>query len=132
MFQNIRSYVLAHPLEFSPNIRNYIEHNVREYVWQIKPFDLRLPANYFRSMGSFENIYKMCPRIHFNGFYMLREKYVRPVEHGMNMCAQKYNVIYYYRYVRFVRDGSVLYTFSNIKLKEEQLAERLSLKRLVE
>lgn len=77
-------------------------------------------------------MYNLCPRVHYNGFYTLREKYVRPVEHGLNMCVQKYNVIYYYRYVRFVRDGSVLYTFSNIKLKDNQLAERLSLQRLTD
>lgn len=45
------------------------------------------------------------------------------------MCVQKYNVIYYYRYIRFVPDGSVLYTFSNTKLRNDELAERLSLKR---
>lgn len=132
MFENIRSYVMAHPLELSPNLRNYIETNVREYVWQFRASDLRLPATYFRSMGSFENVYNLCPRVNFNGCYVLKEKYVRPVEHGLNMCVQKYNMIHYYRYLRFVRDGSVLYTFSNIRLKPDQLLERLSLKRLTE
>lgn len=53
MFDNIRQYVLTHPREFTPNIRNYIESNVREYVWQVRPMELRLASNYFRSMGSF-------------------------------------------------------------------------------
>jgi len=130
MFVNIRTYVRDHPLEFSPNIRNYVEANVREYVWQIKPFDLRLPSNHFRSLGSFENVYNLCPRVHFNGYYVMREKYVRPVEHGLNMCVQKYYVVYYYRYIRFMRDGSVLYTFSNLKLTDGELADKLSMQRL--
>ena len=132
MFTNIRNYVRDHPLEFSPNIRNYVNANVREYVWQITPMELRLPSNYFRSMGSFENVYTLCPRGNLNGVYTLKEKYVRPVEHGLNMCVQKYYIVYYYRYIRFVKDGSVLYTFSNLKLKDHELAEKLSLKRLTE
>jgi hypothetical protein len=79
-------------------------------------------------MGGFEDIYFKAPRLHLNGYYMLREKYVRPVEHGINMAAQKYNVIYFYRYMRFMEDGSVLYTFSNLKLKDETIFDRLSVK----
>jgi hypothetical protein len=79
-------------------------------------------------MGGFEDIYFKAPRLHFNGYYVLREKYVRPVEHGLNMMVQKYNVIYFYRYIRFVEDGSVLYTFSNLKLKDVSIIDKLSIK----
>lgn len=41
-------------------------------------------------------------------------------------------MIYYYRYVRFIPDGSLLYTFSNTRLKETEIIERLALKKFNE
>lgn len=117
-FNGIRDYVLANPHEFSPNIRNYVQSNVRQYIWQCTPHDLRISPNYYKSMGKFEDIYYTAPRVHYNGYYMLRERYVRPAAQNILLSAPKYTVIYYYRYVRFILDGSLLYTFSNNKLKE--------------
>jgi hypothetical protein len=83
-------------------------------------------------MGKFQDMYYKAPRVHFNGYYMLRERYVRPAAQSILLSAPKFTVVYYYRYVRFVPDGSLLYTLSNNRLKEEDIADKLSLKNFSE
>lgn len=36
-----------------------------------------LEPSYFKSFGSYKNLYKNCPMVNKNGYYVLRDKYVR-------------------------------------------------------
>ena len=76
VFVPIRDYIVSHPLEYSLNMRNLVQTNLRHFVWQSSPSDYRVSKEYFQSFGDFEEIFLKCPRVHFNGYYCLREKYM--------------------------------------------------------
>lgn len=50
----------------------------------------------------------MAPRLHFNGVYVCRHKYVKMGDKGFTNSITPMHVIYYYRYIRFFEDGSLL------------------------
>lgn len=85
-----------------------------------------LEPSYYKSYGSYHNMFKCCPRINLNGYYILRDKYVRfGIKDERNPIAP-IHVIYFYRYLRFLEDGTVLYHVRNKKLKPEQVMKYLS------
>ena len=69
----------------------------------------QLTPGYYKSFGSYRNLFLNCPRIHFNGYYVLRDRYIRVgVKDERNPIAP-INVTYFYRYLRFLEDGTVIY-----------------------
>lgn len=71
-------------------------------------------------------MFKSCPKINLNGYYVLRDKYVRIGEKNEKNPIAPIHVIYYYRYLRFLEDGSVVYHVRNKRLKPEQILTFLS------
>ena len=68
-----------------------------------------LAPGYYKSFGNYKNMFVKCPRVNLNGYYVLRDKYVRiGVKDERNPIAP-IHVIYYYRYLRFLEDGTILY-----------------------
>lgn len=68
-----------------------------------------LEPSYFKSFGSYKKLYKNCPLVNKNGYYVLRDKYVKVGEKDERHPVTPIHIIYYYRYLRFLEDGSVLY-----------------------
>ena len=83
-------------------------------------------AGYFKSFGSYESLFLRCPRLHFNGYYVCREKYVRIGEKNEKYPVAPIHVIYYYRYFRFLPDGTVLYHVRGKRIKPNDLLTFLS------
>ena len=128
VFQPIREYICARPIEFTPNVRNLVTSDLRFFIWQSRPADYRVGRQYYESFSDFEDIFMKAPRVHFNGYYVIREKYTHRCEPSFERPQGGYEVVQYYRYVRFFPDGSLLYQVSNRKLNPEQLVETLSAK----
>lgn len=127
VFQPIREYITARPIEFTPNMRNMVNTDLRYFIWQSRLSDFRVSREYYESFGNFEDIFVKAPRIHFNGYYFIREKYTHRCEPTFEKPLGGYQVVQYYRYVRFFPDGSLLYQVSNKKLKPDQLVTLLSI-----
>lgn len=71
-FSIIKDYVLQRPNEFGPNTRNAVQNNLRKYIWKIDMNNFTLESGYYKSFGSYENLFKHCPRVNFNGYYCCR------------------------------------------------------------
>lgn len=71
-FSIIKDYVLQRPNEFGPNTRNAVQNNLRRYIWKIDMSNFTLESGYYKSFGSYENLFKHCPRVNFNGYYYCR------------------------------------------------------------
>ena len=37
----------------------------------------QLAPGYYKSFGNYRNMFVKCPRVNLNGYYVLRDKYVR-------------------------------------------------------
>jgi len=72
-------------------------------------FDLVVEPSYYKEFGSYENLFKKCPKLNLNGFYVLRDKYVKIGEKDEKNPVTPIHIIYFYRYIRFLEDGSILY-----------------------
>jgi hypothetical protein len=108
-FGPIKDYVLQRPLEYRPNTRNAVLNNLRDYIWKMDMNSFNLEPSYYKGYGSYYNMFKCCPRVNLNGYYVLRDKYVRiGIKDERNPIAP-IHVIYFYRYLRFLEDGTVLY-----------------------
>lgn len=80
LFEPIRQYIMQRPHEFSPNVRNMVNSDLSYFIWQSRPSDYRVNKDYYQSFGNFEEIYTKAPRVHFNGYYCVREKYAHRCE----------------------------------------------------
>ena len=83
-------------------------NNLRYYVWKCDSKSFKIDSLFYKSFGSYRNIFRQAPRIHFNGFYVCRHKYVKIGEKGFTHSVTPMHVIFYYRYIRFFEDGSLL------------------------
>jgi hypothetical protein len=61
-----------------------------------------------------------------NGYYMCKHKYIKIGEKNEQTLICPIHIIYYYRYIRFLEDGSCIYYVANRKLKEEDIIQRLT------
>lgn len=96
-------------------------------MWHCQPEQFILDKQYYlNTFGSFEGIYNCAPRVHFNGYYVLRERYTRRGDHSLDNPGIQVHLVEYYKYVRFFPNGSLLYKLSNRKLKDEEIAYALS------
>lgn len=86
------------------------------FIWHSYPSEYTASKEYYLSFGNFESIFMKCPRVHFNGYYCLREKYTHKTEPSLTRPKGSFQVVHYYRYVRFFPDGSILYQVSNRRL----------------
>ena len=100
--------------------------NLRNFIWRMDMGELTTDGQYFKSFGSYESLFKHCPRLHFNGYYVCREKIVRIGEKSDKYPVTPIHVIYYYRYFRFFPDGTVLYHVRGKRLKSSDLLAFLS------
>lgn len=100
--------MLTHPKEYGPNIKNAVTNNLRYFVWKSEPQSFKVELAYYKAFGSYRKIFMNAPRLHFNGVYVCRHKYVRVGERGFANILTPLHVVYYYRYVRFFEDGSLL------------------------
>ena len=105
-----------------------VNSDLSYFIWQSRPFDYRVTKDYYQSFGDFEDMYVKAPRVHFNGYYCLREKYAHRCEPTFEKPQGGVVIVHYYRYVRFFPDGSLLYQVSNRKLNNSQLVQHLSIK----
>lgn len=76
-FQTIRDYVLQRPLEYRPNTRNAVQNNLRNYIWKMDLNSFVLEPSYYKSFGSYQGLFRRCPKVNLNGYYMLRDKYIK-------------------------------------------------------
>lgn len=125
-FQKIRDYVLAHPIEYKPNTRNAVLNNLRRYIWKRELDGMQVEPSYYKSYGSYQNLFKRCPRLNLNGYYVCRDKYVRIGEKNDKNPVTPIHVNYFYRYFRFLEDGSCLYHVCTRKLKQQQITQLLA------
>ena len=126
-FGKIRDYVLARPHEYGPNTKGAVVNKLRYYVWRWDMEELgKLEPAYYKGFGSYERLFRMCPRLHLNGCYVQRDKYVRIGEKDEKNPIRPIHVIYFYRYFRFLEDGTVLYHVRNKRLKTGQMLKYLS------
>lgn len=125
-FLPIRAYVLEHHNEYGPNTRNAVQNNLRNYVWRMELGDLTLDLQYYKSFGSYLSLFRVCPRVHMNGYYVCREKIVRIGEKSEKYPVAPIHVIYYYRYFRFLPDGTVLYHVRGKRIKPNEVLPFLS------
>lgn len=129
-FAKLKEYVISHPKEFGPNIRHAAQNDMRLLVWHCTPESFLLEKEYYMAVyGDYEKIYHSAPRVNFNGFYVFREKYSRRGEYSLEAAGLPYYVVYYYRYMRFFPDGSILYKLSNRRLTPEEIRHHLSSER---
>jgi hypothetical protein len=103
-----------------------VQHNLRNYIWQKELGDFVHEAQYFKSFGSYESLFTQCPRLHFNGYYVCREKYVRIGEKNEKYPVAPIHVVYYYRYFRFLPDGTALYNVRSKRIKSNEMLTFLS------
>ena len=101
-FLPIREHVLQKPLEYGPNTRNAVLNNLRNYIWKMDMNSFTLEPSYYKSFGSYHNMFKECPTVNLNGYYVLRDKYVRVGVRDERHPIAPINIVYYYRYFRFL------------------------------
>jgi hypothetical protein len=100
-------------------------------IWHCHPNQFTVDKEYYiNSFGSFENIYHQAHRLNYNGYYVLREKYMRRGDYSLDTPGVPFYLVEYYKYVRFIVGGAIVYKLSNKKLKDDELAYELSLDRL--
>lgn len=87
---------------------------------------LTLESHYYKSFGSYETLFRQCPRVHYNGYYVCREKIVRLGEKNEKYPVVPIHVIYYYRYFRFLHDGTVLFHVRGKRIKHNEVLTFLS------
>jgi hypothetical protein len=79
-----------------------VVNNLRNYIWKMDMGTLTIEPSYYKSFGSYRSMFQKCPRINLNGYYVLRDKYVRiGIKDERNPIAP-IHVVYYYRYLRFL------------------------------
>ena len=76
-FEGVRDYVTKRPLEYRPNTRNAVLNNLRGFIWKIDLNSFNLEPSYYKQFGSYLQMFHRCPRVNFNGYYVLRDKYIR-------------------------------------------------------
>lgn len=111
-FETVRKFVLTHPEQYFPyhnNFKNAVNNNLRQYIWKLEPLELKVQNGYYKEFGSYENLFNKCPRINLNGYYICRHKYVKIGQKDATHFVTPIHIIYYYRYLRFVEDGSIIY-----------------------
>ena len=69
----------------------------------------QLAPGYYKSFGNYRNMFVKCPRVNLNGYYIQRDKYLRVGVKDEKHPFTPIHVIYYYRYIRFFEDGTVIY-----------------------
>ena len=131
-FLKVRDYVLSRPIQFTPNSRNAVINNLSYYVWKSQPKSFKLQKNYYLSFGSYRNLFFQCPRPNFNGYYLCKHKYVKVGEKTYKNSFTPIHIIFHYRYIRFLEDGSILYYVVPKRIPEENVGAVLSNSELVE
>ncbi|KAL4896880.1 hypothetical protein BDV59DRAFT_79797 [Aspergillus ambiguus] len=94
---------------FACDIYGHAEHTLAP---RFTPFPTSLPAQIPRPLSSWSEVFQIFPRIRFTGIYISTVNYTRP---GAASAYQNVSwnspihIVTYYRYIRFYRDGTVIY-----------------------
>ncbi|KAF9883819.1 hypothetical protein FE257_002756 [Aspergillus nanangensis] len=94
---------------FACDIYGRTEHTLGS---RFTPFPTSIPAQIPQPLSSWSEVFQIFPRIRFTGIYISTVNYTRP---GAASAYQNISwnspihIVTYYRYIRFYRDGSVIY-----------------------
>ncbi|EAU30044.1 conserved hypothetical protein [Aspergillus terreus NIH2624] len=76
------------------------------------PFPTSIPAQIPQPLSSWSEVFQIFPRIRFTGIYISTVNYTRPgaASSYQNISwGSPIHIVTYYRYIRFYRDGTVIY-----------------------
>ena len=68
-----------------------------------------------------------APRVHFGGYYVLKERYTKIGEKSLNHLFTPLIEVTYYRYFRFLPDGRFLFLLLNKKISPDVISKKLSI-----
>jgi F-box protein 9 len=104
--------VLGGPLEidFTELLENLEE--VPGVIEVVRPIRETITDALFRGVyrSSWLQMFRLRPRIRFNGCYISTNNYIRPGQGSTNLVTwnNPVHIVTYYRYVRFYRDGTLI------------------------
>ncbi|QSZ37445.1 hypothetical protein DSL72_008541 [Monilinia vaccinii-corymbosi] len=104
--------IMGEPLDIEPQIVLPLEDSDKEQAPSIPLSNEAITHSLLQSiyLSSWKQMFRLRPRIRFNGCYISTVNYIRPGQASPSAVAwnSPVHIVTYYRYLRFFRDGTVI------------------------
>ena len=118
--------------EFTHQFIQKANEDFRSFVWLPEVKAYYVNRNYFKQFKDYRTVYLQAPRLSFVGVYVMKGRYMRNGEKDLNGFYAPFHIVEYYRYIRFLPDGSVMHCLSVKKLKKDFYERLFSIKKKTE
>ena len=118
--------------EFTHQFIQLANENFRSFVWLPDVKHYHLNRNFFKQFKDYRSVFMQAPRLSYIGVYVMKGRYLRNGEKDLSGFYAPFHVVEYFRYIRFLPDGSVMHCMSVKKLKREFYEKLFSIKKLDE
>ena len=123
----------CYELDKRPILKSQILLDVKDFIWRQTQDEITAKngnndqKGYYSKFDNYKSQLFNCPRIRYDGYYVLKDRYFRKGEKDMSDNYSPFLFVEYFRYFRFFDNGLVISNLTPHYIEKKKMIQSLTL-----